>query len=457
VRREREKQEKSWQNKGMSDGDTICAVATPSGRGGVGVIRLSGPASFSLAEGLCGKLPPLRQAGLRQFADPNGELIDTGLVITFKAPASFTGEDVVELHTHGSPVVLEILQRSLVEAGARRARPGEFSERAFINDRIDLAQAEAIADLIGSASEQAARAASRSLEGALSRQAEALATALTELRVWIEAALDFPDEDVDFLADGQVAERVAAVLEDIESLLERSRSGRLLADGVRIAIIGKPNAGKSSLLNALTRSDSAIVTEIPGTTRDVLRETVTIAGMPVVLSDTAGLRETADQVEIEGVRRAQREMQTADLIFWVVEATDPDPHRPQGLPESVPCVRINNKIDLTAQPPGAARGQVNVSARTGAGLKALEKTVLETLGLDATTGGEFSARQRHVEAIEKAVIHVRRGLSEICTTGSGELLAEELKGAADSLGEITGRLSSDELLGRIFSSFCIGK
>ncbi len=441
----------------MSNGDTICAVASPPGRGGVGVIRLSGPESFLLAERICGDLPPPRQVGLRQFSDGDGEIIDTGLVIAFKAPASFTGEDVVELHTHGSPVVLEMLQRCLVEAGARRARPGEFSERAFINDRIDLAQAEAIADLIASASEQAARAASRSLEGALSHQATDLASALTELRVWIEAALDFPDEDVDFLADGQVAERVEAVLDRIESLLARSRSGRLLTDGIRIAIIGKPNAGKSSLLNALTRSDSAIVTEIPGTTRDVLRETVTIAGMPVILSDTAGLRETVDEVEIEGVRRARREMQTADLVFWVVEAGDTNPHRPEGLNEAVPCIRINNKIDLSDHPPGASRGQVNLSAKTGAGLKALEKTVLETLGLDGETGGEFSARQRHVESIEKAAVHVRRGLAEIRTTGSGELLAEELKGAADSLGEITGKLSSDELLGRIFSSFCIGK
>lgn len=441
----------------MNPGDTICAVATPPGRGGVGVIRLSGVESFSLAEKICGSLPAARRAGLRQFRDLAGEVIDSGLVIAFAGPGSFTGEDVVELHTHGSPVVLEMIQRALVEAGARRARPGEFSERAFINDRIDLAQAEAIADLIGSASEQAARAASRSLEGALSREAETLATALTELRVWVEAALDFPDEDVDFLADGQVEQRVAAVLDDIEALLKRSRSGRLLTDGIRIAIIGKPNTGKSSLLNALTRSDSAIVTRIPGTTRDVLRETVTIAGMPVVLSDTAGLRESDDEVEVEGVRRARREMQTADLIFWVVEATDTEMHRPEGLPESVPCIRINNKIDLTRHQPGASRGQVNLSARTGAGVQALEKTVLDTLGLDPQAGGEFSARQRHVEAIDKAAIHVRRGLAEIRTTGSGELLAEELKMAADQLGEITGRLSSDELLGRIFSSFCIGK
>ena len=441
----------------MSAGDTICAVATPPGRGGLGVIRLSGDESRSLAQKICGSLPAIRQAGLRHFRDLDGEVIDTGLVMVFAAPASFTGEDVVELHTHGSPVVLEMIQRALVEAGARRARPGEFSERAFLNDRIDLAQAEAIADLIGSASEQAARAASRSLEGALSHEAESLATALTEMRVWVEAALDFPDEDVDFLADGQVAQRVESVLNDIETLLQRSRSGRLLTDGIRIAIIGKPNSGKSSLLNALTRSDSAIVTNIPGTTRDVLRETVAIAGMPVILSDTAGLRETVDAVEVEGVRRARREMQTADLIFWVVEATDADSQRPAGLPESVPCIRINNKIDLSGHQPGASRGQVNLSAKTGAGIQALEKTVLETLGLDPQAGGEFSARQRHVEAIEKAATHVRRGLAEIRTTGSGELLAEELKLAADRLGEITGRLSSDELLGRIFSSFCIGK
>jgi len=452
-----------WPSSGTSSedltakADTICAIATPPGRGGVGVIRVSGADSFALATTLCGSLPPPRKAGLRTLRDLDAAPIDTGLVIAFAGPASFTGEDVVEIQPHGSPVVLEMIMRALVEAGARRARPGEFSERAFLNDRLDLAQAEAIADLIAAGSEQAARAATRSLEGLFSDQTNALALALTELRVWVEAALDFPDEDVDFLADGQVAKRADELQDQLESLLSRARSGRLLNDGIRIAIVGKPNAGKSSLLNALTRRDSAIVTELPGTTRDVLRESVSIAGIPVTLADTAGLREATDAIEIEGVRRAEREMQSADLLFWVVEASEPEPRLPPGLPENLPRIRITNKIDLTGEAPSLLADQVRLSAKTGAGLELLEKRVLETLGVSEHGEGEFSARARHVEALERSRDHVRRGIAEIRATGSGELLAEELKSAADQLGEITGKLTSDELLGRIFSSFCIGK
>ncbi|TVS11479.1 MAG: tRNA uridine-5-carboxymethylaminomethyl(34) synthesis GTPase MnmE [Wenzhouxiangella sp.] len=437
--------------------DTICAIATPPGRGGVGVIRLSGPESFPIAERLAGSLPPARVAALRKFRDGSGGVIDEGLIVCFAAPASFTGEDVVELHAHGSPVVLELLLTACTDGGARRAGPGEFSQRAFLNDRMDLAQAEAVADLIAAGTETAARAAQRSLEGEFSRRVDELTAALVELRVWIEAALDFPDEDVDFLADGQVLARADGLIERLEQLLARADSGRLLTNGVRITIIGPPNAGKSSLLNALARRDSAIVTATPGTTRDVLRETISIAGLAVTLADTAGLRETRDLIEAEGVKRARHEMQAADLIFWVVDSAADQAQPPPGLPANVPMFSIHNKIDLTGLPPRCQGRQVWLSAATGEGLALLEQQVAAELGLSEAAGGEFSARQRHVDQLAAALDCVRRGRAELAASGSGELLAEELRQAADALAEITGTMSADELLGRIFSGFCIGK
>ncbi|MBB6088290.1 tRNA modification GTPase [Wenzhouxiangella marina] len=437
--------------------DTICAIATPPGRGGVGVIRISGPDAFELARRLSARAPEARRFFLADLRDDQGEVIDQALVLGFRGPASFTGEDVVELQTHGSPVVLEMLLERLVRLGARRARPGEFSERAYLNDRMDLAQAEAIADLIAAGTAQAARAASRSLEGVFSRLVDALHHDLVELRVWVEAALDFPDEDVDFLADGQVAARLDALRTRLDELIEQARAGRLLNDGLRVAIIGKPNAGKSSLLNAMTRRDSAIVTDIPGTTRDVLRETIELGGLPVTLADTAGLRDTEDRVEIEGVRRAEREMHAADLLFWVVDIEDEAAHLPPGLPPELPFIRINNKIDRVGREPRREGRSVDLSALEGRGLDLLEQAVREVLGLQSDGGGEFSARQRHIDALVKAREPLDRGARELAATGSGELLAEELRMAAEALAEITGRMSSDELLGHIFSSFCIGK
>lgn len=452
-----------WRNSGTSSSglsakaDTICAIATPPGRGGVGMIRISGPDSFSIAERISGALPTPRSAGLRTFRDAGGRAIDQGLVLAFPAPGSFTGEDVVELQAHGSPVVLELMMAACLAAGARRAGPGEFSQRAFLNDRMDLVQAEAVADLIAASTEKAARAARRSLEGEFSRRVNALAEALTQLRVWIEAALDFPDEEVDFLADGDVLSRIDDLRDRLAALLRQADGGRLLNHGVYIAIIGPPNAGKSSLLNALSRRDSAIVTEIPGTTRDVLRETISIAGLSVTLADTAGLRETRDQIEAEGVRRARREMSGADLVFWVVDSSLPEPAPPPGLPEEVPLIRIHNKIDLAGVPARSEQRSVWLSAASGEGLALLEALVIRELGLEDSAGSEFSARQRHVHQLQRALQLVDHGRAELSASGSGELLAEDLRAAAEALGEITGTISADQLLGRIFSSFCIGK
>lgn len=439
----------------MRTTDTICAIATPPGRGGVGMVRMSGPAVAAVASAVIDGLPEARHARLVRFTDADGEVIDTGIALYFPGPASFTGEDVLELHAHGSPVVLEALVSACVAAGARRAGPGEFTQRAYLNDKLDLAQAEAVADLIDAGSRQAARAARRSLEGVFSQKVTELAEAVTELRVWVEAALDFPDEDVDFLADGQVETRVTGLIGRTRDLIDKARAGRLLTDGIRIAIVGRPNAGKSSLFNALARREAAIVTEVPGTTRDVVRETVVLAGVPATLADTAGLRETGDRVEAEGVRRATAELETADLVFWVTDSTD---EQPGAAPEaSAPMIRIDNKIDLSGLPAGRHGNAVALSAKTGAGLEVLDARVRELLALQPEGDGEFSARARQVEALERARAHLEAGAAELVSTGSGELLAEELRRAADDLGEITGRLTSDELLGRIFSSFCIGK
>jgi len=438
-------------------------------------VRLSGPQAFEIAERCCSKLPAPRQAQLRSILDSKGVRLDEGLILTFPAPQSLTGEDVVEIQAHGSPVVLNLIVQALVNAGARLAEPGEFSKRAFLNDRMDLVQAEAVADLIDASTAQAARAASTSLQGEFSKKIHALVSDLTELRVYVEASLDFPDEDVDFLADGQVAAKAAQLLAQVDEIISKATQGERLISGARVALVGEPNAGKSSVLNALAQREAAIVTDFAGTTRDVVTEHLNVNGLAVTVADTAGLRETKDPVETIGIQRAAQTMAQADLIVWVIDAQrvgDVEPSRdalmdhqafvalkrdyPElGDPERV--LPVINKIDLSGQDPGCYGGVVCMSATSKAGLESLHQMISERLGAAELSEGLFSARARHLEALNRGRQHLHDGVAEIKATHSGELLAESLRASADALGEITGQISPDELLGQIFSSFCIGK
>ncbi len=443
--------------------DTIAAVATPTGAGGIGIVRVSGPAVAALARILLGRAPRPRHAHLCDFRDAADQILDRGLLLHFPAPHSFTGEDVLELHAHGSPVVLDLLLRRVCELGARPARAGEFSERAFLNGKLDLAQAEAIADLIASQSEAAARAALRSLDGAFSTRVNALLERLVRLRVHIEAAIDFPDEDIDFLAAPELGRDLAALRDTTAALLVETRRGLRLRDGLHVVIVGRPNAGKSSLLNALAASDRAIVTSIPGTTRDVLREGVQVDGIALTLVDTAGLRDSGDVVEQEGVRRARAELERADVALLVTEAGRVEEDLALlGVPNSGQTrLVVCNKIDLTGAPPAreddGERVRVHLSARTGAGLGLLREELKRLAGLGDGSEGAFSARTRHVLALERVAAHLESADFALHAQRAGELAAEELRHAQRALGEITGQFSSDDLLGEIFASFCIGK
>jgi tRNA modification GTPase len=445
------------------ESDTLVAPATPPGRGGVAVIRLSGAEALTIAERIAGALPPAREARMRPFTGPDGARIDDGLVIVFPEPGSYTGENVVELHCHGGPMVVELLVEACVAAGARMAEPGEFSRRAFLNDRLDLAQAEAVADLIDSGSRQAAAAALASLRGAFSARTRELAEALTALRAWVEAALDFPEDEVDYLADESVARQVKELLAAFDELAETARQGRLLRDGMTVVIAGRPNAGKSSLLNQLTGEASAIVTHLPGTTRDILRQQIQIDGMPLHVVDTAGLRDSADLVEREGVRRARAEIARADRVLLVTDASDAagEPAAME-LPADVPVTVVRNKIDLTGEAAGAAGDTdatpvIRLSAVTGAGVDALRAHLKASMGFHPEAGGALSARRRHLVALAAAREHVAAARDHLVIGRAGELMAEELRLAQERLGEITGEVSTEDLLGRIFSSFCIGK
>jgi tRNA modification GTPase len=443
--------------------DTIAAIATPPGRGGVGIVRVSGPATRAIAQALLGRLPAPRYATFLPFKDAAGNVIDRGLALFFPGPDSFTGEDVLELHGHGGPVVLDLVLRETLVGGARLARPGEFSERAFLNDKLDLAQAEAIADLIESGSEQAARSALRSLEGEFSRRVHALIEALIEARVFVEAAIDFPEEEIDFLSDPALVKRVDKLAADIAALKHATRQGCLLREGMTVALVGRPNVGKSSLLNALSQSDTAIVSEIPGTTRDVLRAEIQIDGLPVHVLDTAGLRATEDAIESEGVRRARAAIERAHRALVLLDDADPKQDAAaliDELPTGLPYTLIHTKIDLTGRLPALGTSEpveIALSAQTGAGLDLLRAHLKACMGYEVVGAGTFVARRRHLDAIERAQAHVAAGRAQLVEAHAGELLAEELRAAQQALGEITGEFTADDLLGRIFASFCIGK
>ncbi|MDX1509653.1 MAG: tRNA uridine-5-carboxymethylaminomethyl(34) synthesis GTPase MnmE, partial [Woeseiaceae bacterium] len=436
--------------------DTIVAAVTPPGTGGVAVVRLSGEDAERIGREMAGELPPPRLATLRNFVGADGEPVDRGLVLYFPAPASFTGEACVELHCHGGPVIVGLLVESAIARGARQAQPGEFSKRAFLNDKLDLAQAEAIADLIASGTTQAARAALRSLAGEFSQAVNGLVEQLTELRVYVEAAIDFPEEEIDFLSDDALARRLESCQQAFDELLATARVGRVLRDGYQVVLVGKPNAGKSSLLNRLSGEDTAIVTEIAGTTRDVLRETIDIDGLSVELVDTAGLRDNPDIIEKEGIRRAREAMARADAVLWIQDATQPDDTPPAELPADVPVLRVLNKTDLAAAAEATAEA-VRISAKTGAGLDELRTRIRRLAGYRNLGEGALTARRRHVDALRRAAAHFAAGRQALEGARAGELLAEELRLAQQDLGVITGAVSSDDLLGKFFAGFCFGK
>jgi tRNA modification GTPase len=449
----------------MSEADTIVAAATPPGRGGIGVVRLSGPAAQSIATGVLGTLPAARRAVFAAFRDAEQQTLDAGLVLFFPGPHSYTGEDVIEFQGHGGPVIIESLIARLIELGARRAQPGEFTQRAFLNDKLDLAQAEAVADLIDAGSREAARAAMRSLQGEFSTMIQVLTGAVIELRTHVEAAIDFPEEEIDFLADPVLAERLANVRQHFEAVTRSAGQGRLLRDGMTVVLAGAPNAGKSSLLNRLAGYDAAIVTAVPGTTRDVLRERIHVDGMPLHILDTAGLRPAQDPVEEEGIRRAQAEMARADRVLFVIDgAADPSAQAYRELaatlPASVPVTLVYNKSDVTdtaaiAAPAGVPR--IEVSALTGQGLDGLRAHLKSCMGYHTLESGSVSARQRHIEALTRARASVEEAARVLNESRTGELVAQELRSAQQALNEISGEFSNEDLLGRIFASFCIGK
>ena len=454
----------------LSTDETIVAIATPPGYGGVGIVRVSGKLAKHIAEKITGKLPPPRYAEYLSFKDNCQQVIDKGLLIFFPNPHSFTGEDVVEFQGHGGPVVLSLLVNEILSLGARLANPGEFSERAFLNDKIDLAQAEAIADLINSASEQAARSAINSLQGVFSERIHSLVDKVLYLRMYVEAAIDFPEEEIDFLSDKVVTDKLNEIEVDLNTLLKEVKQGALLQEGINIVIAGKPNAGKSSLLNLLSGKDSAIVTNIPGTTRDILKEYISIDGVPAHIYDTAGLRDSDDIVEKEGIKRAEKQITLADLVLFVFDGNEYAGRQineilahylQTGLFTDKKIIVVCNKIDLSLEQAQVSAQKQNLliylSAKTGEGIDLLRQEILKTVGGQQEVSGSFISRRRHITAIEKAKNGFDRAKIQFYQQQAGELLAEDLREVQSFLGEIIGQITSDELLGKIFSSFCIGK
>lgn len=468
--------------------DTIAAIATAPGRGGIGVVRVSGPQAAQVMQAVCGRALVPRMATLVPFLDAQGEAIDTGLALWFVAPHSYTGEDVLELQGHGGPVVMQMLLERVLSvgsgsglasdkaaepgpmAGVRLARPGEFTERAFLNDRMDLAQAEAVADLIDASSAQAARSASRSLSGVFSQQVHGLVDQLIELRMLVEATLDFPEEEIDFLERSDARGRLAAVRESLETLMAQARQGALLREGLHVVLAGAPNVGKSSLLNALAGAEVAIVTPVAGTTRDRIEQAIQIEGVPLVVVDTAGLRDTSDEVERIGIERTWQAVARADVVLLLEDATerrglDPSSTEPAldealraRLPEGAPVLRVLNKIDLAGLSPKAGEDTVWISARTGAGLDQLRAALLRLAGWQGAGEGQFMARERHLQALREARSHLNVAHDHAQRRDEVlDLFAEELRLAQEALNRITGAFGADDLLGVIFGRFCIGK
>jgi len=445
----------------LINGGTIAAIATPPGNGGVGIIRISGPLVSQIATQLLNKTLTPRLAHYSSFVDDQGITIDSGIALYFPGPASYTGEDTLELQGHGGSVVLDMLLRRVLALGARLANPGEFTERAFLNNKLDLAQAEAVADLIESSTEQSVRSAQKSMQGVFSTQVNELVEELTELRIYVEAAIDFVDEEIDFLSDGVVENRLTKLQQKIAKIQATAQQGRLLRDGMTVVLAGKPNAGKSSLLNALAGHEAAIVTDIAGTTRDVLRERIQLDGMPLHIIDTAGLRESDNAVEKEGIRRAHAEIQKADKVLLLIDARDPETQSIlDTLPQDVDIVKIYNKIDLLGIAPEIKQSEhdtsIYLSVKTGIGMELLTQYLKQSVGFNAAADNVFIARRRHIEALNKGQEFVESAIEQL-KVQAGELVAEDLRQAQNSLGEITGFVSSDDLLGKIFSSFCIGK